>query len=57
MSLSQFAAIIAWFCALALLVFLIFAAPVLISSIYGIIYCAVLLAGVIGLAIVLVTES
>ena len=57
MSLSQFAAIIAWFCALALLVFLIFVAPMLISSIYGIIYCAVLLAGVIGLAIVLVTES
>ena len=57
MSLSQFGAIIAWFCALAILVFLIFAAPVLISSIYGIIYGSVILAGIIGLAIVLITES
>jgi len=55
--LSKLGAVAAWFCALALLVFLIFAAPVLISSIYGIIYCAVLVAGVIGLAIVLITES
>ena len=55
--LSKLGAVAAWFCALALLVFLIFAAPVLISSIYGIIYCAVLGAGVIGLAIVLITES
>lgn len=55
--LSKIGAVVAWFCALALLVFLIFAAPMLISSIYGIIYVAVLVAGVIGLAIVLITES
>ena len=55
--LSKLGAVAAWFCALAILVFLIFAAPMLISSIYGIIYCAVLVAGVIGLAIVLITES
>ena len=55
--LSKIGAVAAWFCALAILVFLIFAAPMLISSIYGIVYVAVLVAGVIGLAIVLVTES
>lgn len=55
--LSKIGAVAAWFCALAILVFLIFAAPMLISSIYGIIYVAVLVAVVIGLAIVLITES
>ena len=55
--LSKIGAVAAWFCALAILVFLIFAAPMLISSIYGIIYGSVILAGIIGLAIVLITES
>jgi len=55
--LSKLGAVAAWFCALAILVFLIFAAPMLISSIYGIVYVAALVAGVIGLAIVLTTES